>query len=247
MRRGDSTAWRAYHSRFGPPIEAYARRLGIPTIDWPVCVSEVLDDEAIRLTRSAVAPPRNLVAYLSTAVRNRYLRLKRAELCRQRNSEDASEDCRGEWVVTSLCSEYALRSGGLDTQRLSTDSPLRRLAIELRNHLRPEEEIMLAWVSERVPHSEIAQWLGISHSACAKRVWRLCRRLRARAVASRAACSHAEQIEIDRFLRRANRSSGRHRLSTKRRLANDAVAKAAANKRRGATRRNPQWSNGQAR
>jgi DNA-directed RNA polymerase specialized sigma24 family protein len=209
MCRGDALAWATYDARFRPILEAYARRTKIPTGDWPTCVAEVLEDEGLRLSQPGVTRPVSLGAYLIAAVRHRYLRLKRSDLCRQRNQSAASEDCSGEWVVTSLCSEDALRrSAGVHADSI-TSNAIQRLSIDLRRALTAEEEAILVWVGERVPHSEIAKWLGISYDACTKRIWRLCRRLRSETTARRAHYSAAEQRELDRFMRRASPRCGR--------------------------------------
>jgi hypothetical protein len=206
MRTGDAAAWGLYHARFKPILSAYARRSKIPSGDWPVCVAEVLEDEAIRLTTKAAAPV-NLAAYLIAAVRHRYLRLKRAQSCRDRNYHAAADDRAGEWVVSSLCSEDALRaSRGPGGEARSSPPALSRLANELRAGLTVEEESILVWVSERIPHAQIATWLGMSYDACTKRIWRLCRRLRSETSARRASYSRVEQEEIDRFMRRAEGS-----------------------------------------
>lgn len=207
MRRGDPEAWGLYEARFKPLLEKYARRTKIPVWDWPICVVEVLEDEGIRLSHGE-APPVNLGAYLITAVRHRFLRLKRAESCRVRNYGAAAEDRSGEWVVSSLCSEESLRtSRGPDADPKGGSSALRRLATELRAGLTQEEESILVWVSEQVPHAKIAEWLGVSYDACTKRIWRLCKRLRSETTKRRSTYSDAEQSEIDRFMRRASRTA----------------------------------------
>jgi DNA-directed RNA polymerase specialized sigma24 family protein len=204
MSRGDPAAWGAYEARFRPILEAYARRSKIPVWEWPTCVTEVLEDEAFRFSRGTVPPPINLAAYLVTAVHHRYLRLKRTNACRERYYDAAGEDRSGEWVVPSLCSEDLLRtSGGPDVSPGFASGALGRLVAELREGLTPEEESILVWVSERVPHAQIATWLGTSYDACTKRIWRLCRRLRTESKARSATYSGSERLEIERFMRRA--------------------------------------------
>ena len=204
MGDGDPAAWAVYEARFRPTLEAYARRIKIPVWDWPTCVVEVLEDEGLRLCSGEAIRPVNLAAYLIAAVRHRFLRLRRAESCRRKHYDAAAEDCRGEWVVSALCSEEAIRtSRGADIDATLASNTLRRLANELREGLTNEEESILVWVSERVPHSQIAKWVGMSYEACSKRIWRLCRRLRLETSARRATYSIGEQNEIDRFMRRA--------------------------------------------
>ena len=163
MRAGDPVAWGAYEARFKPLLETYARRTRIPVGDWPTCVSEVLEDEGIRLSRSDKRPI-NLSAYLIAAVRHRFLRLKRTEARRAKNYDAAAEDRSGEWVVSTVCSEAALRDsvGPDDADAMAAPTALHRLAAELREGLTVEEESILVWLSEHVPHTQIAEWLGTS-------------------------------------------------------------------------------------
>lgn len=200
MRGGSEAAWAKYDACYRPVLEAYARRARIPAWEWPTCVSEVLADEGLRLTRASVAAPLNLPAYLVSAVRHRYLRLKRDDVCRQRNYAAAVEDWRGESVVTAVCSQDALRRSRGDTETASASETLRRFATELCRDLTDEDRRLLVWVGERVSHVEIARWMGISYDACTKRIWRLCRRLRSEAKAKRELYTAAEQREIDRLL-----------------------------------------------
>lgn len=204
MRAGDPRAYAVFYDRFKPILDAYAQRVNLPSDDWPVCVTEVLEDEALRLSRNETVPPVNLAAYLITAVRHRHWRLKRARSCRDKNYDAAADDRFGERVVSSLCSEDALRaSRGPDGDARSESDALDRLARELRERLTVEEETLLVWAGAGVPHPQIAVWLGVSYDACTKRIWRLCRRLREETRALRAAYSPREQAEIDRFMRRA--------------------------------------------
>jgi hypothetical protein len=207
MRRGEPGAWAAFDDRFRPILEAFARQHNIPDCEWPVCITELLADEALRLSRLATEVPRRLDAYLMRAVRNRYLRTKRATSCRDRNHLAASEHRWGECIVPTTSSEHALRaSAGADALPPGPSLALRRLARELRGGLRDDERAMLDWVSEGIPRRTIAKWLGLEHDACAKRIWRLCQRLRADATARARVYDLSERREIDRFLRRARRA-----------------------------------------
>jgi predicted ArsR family transcriptional regulator len=65
-----------------------------------------------------------------------------------------------------------------------------------------EERLLLAWVSEHVPQSEIARWLGVSHAAARKQLERLRKRL---AITAREYChsiSGREHDELEHFFRR---------------------------------------------
>lgn len=204
MRRGDRVAWGSFAAHFRPLLEAYARKARIPRWEWPVCITEVLDDEALRLSRPDTELPVNLGAYLVRAVHHRYLRLKRSMACRDRNYDAASDEHAGEWVVRTACSEEALRlSAGPEAREVPLSGSLRRLASELRAGLTRQEETILIWVSEGVSHRQIAEWLGTSYDASTKRIWRLCRKLRMRAAERAAEYSVIERREVERFLRRA--------------------------------------------
>jgi hypothetical protein len=208
MRRGEPHAWTAFDDGFRPILEAFARQHNIPEWEWPVCITELLADEALRLSRVTTDVPRRLDAYLMRAVRNRYLRTKRAASCRDRNHLAASELRSGECIIPTTSSEHALRaSAGASVLPAGPSLALQRLARELRAGLRDDERAMLDWVSEGIPRRTIAKWLGLEHDVCAKRIWRLCQRLRADATARSRGYDPSERREIDRFLRRARRAT----------------------------------------
>ena len=210
MRRNDPTAWVAFDARFRPVLEAHAKRANIPRWEWSACITELLADEALRLSQTKVEVPRSLDAYLVRASRNRYLHTKRSMSCRDRNYVAASEHRLGEWVVPSTCSEAARRaSAGPDAPRSEMSNGLRRLAEDLAATLTDEERAILAWIAEGVSRGTIATWLGIGHDACTKRVWRLCHRLRAEAIARSADYSLRDRRDVDRFIARANGGAGR--------------------------------------
>ena len=204
MRSGDVQAVGRFVTRFRPILEAYARKAKIPEVDWPVCVAELLEDEALRLSSSDVEPPVNLAAYLIRAAYHRYMRIIRTTTSRERIHFSASEDHLGVRIVASAHSQDSLRvSAGPDAGTESMSVALKRLAAELGESLTSEESAIMVWVSESVPHGEIARWLGISHQACTKRIWRLCNRLRSLAATRVAQFSRPERLEVERFMRRA--------------------------------------------
>ena len=90
-----------------------------------------------------------------------------------------------------------------DDRERSETTPVLQLAAALRAATTTDEQLLLTWVAERVPHRTIAAWLGVTYDAAAKRVWRLCRRLRAAAVRHVEALAADERREVERFLRRA--------------------------------------------
>jgi hypothetical protein len=212
MRCGDLKSWGAYEARFRPILEAYARRAKIPQLDWPVCLTEVLEDEGIRLTRREAIAPVSLAAHLIAAVHDRYLRLERANSCYERYHGVAGEFCSSGRVVTSRCSENASRDS--DIPPAASTAALTKLLGDLRSGLTPEEEAMLVWLSEGVPHAQIAGWLGLSHDVCTKRIWRLRRRLRLELVSRAATYSSADQSEITRVMRRVSSNADNRRVAS---------------------------------
>lgn len=182
MAAADPWAWLEFDERFRPLLERYATHIEIPAVDWPVCIDEVLADEAVRLTTPGVTRPRRLRAYLIVATRHRFLRLRRAAMVRERNHAAAAWG-DGETVVRGLCSEHALRASGYES---APDGDVYavvavRLADALVRELTDDERAILGWVAECVPHRTIAEWTGASYEATTKRIWRLCQRLRRRA------------------------------------------------------------------
>jgi DNA-directed RNA polymerase specialized sigma24 family protein len=207
LRRNDAGAWSAFHARFRPTLEAYANKTDIPRWEWPACITDVLADESLRLARRDAVVPRSLDAYLTRAVRNKYLYTKRAASCRDRNHLAASAHLAGEWFVPTTCSEDARRaSAGPDGETLEISDGLQRLARDLSERMTAEERVILNWVGEGIPRRTIATWLGIGHEACAKRIWRLCRRLRAEAAERSKSYDARARREVDRLFSRANRS-----------------------------------------
>jgi DNA-directed RNA polymerase specialized sigma24 family protein len=205
MRADDAWAWGEFIARFQGPLESYAGRIGVPQSEWAECIVEVLDDEALRLTSANAATPAHLFAYLARAVRNRYLRIKRARQRRELRYAEASTGDHAEPVVRSVCSEAAIRDGyGADVAPSSALSgALVRLGDLLSASMTADERTLLAWEADRVPHRQIASWLGVSYDAATKRIWRLCRRLRARVPSHVTQFSDIERAELARFFRRA--------------------------------------------
>ena len=77
------------------------------------------------------------------------------------------------------------------------------LSAAIREMTTDEERLLLTWLAERVSHRMIATWLGVSYDAATKRIWRLCRKLRAAAVRHVGALAPEERAEVERFFRRA--------------------------------------------
>jgi DNA-directed RNA polymerase specialized sigma24 family protein len=210
MRDGTPEAWFEFDARFRPLLEHYARRIGIPRWDASVCITEVLDDEALVLVDGSRGVPQHLSAYLVRALRNRFLQLKRSAERRRRHHVSAAKSAaEREGVLIELVSEYARRAG--EPPRIAEESTtgvgaIARFARLLDARLTGTERQMLAWVGESVPHRVIAEWLGITRDAAKKRIARLCRRLRAATDEIREQLAPDERREVDLLLRRAGAS-----------------------------------------
>jgi hypothetical protein len=206
MRHGDELAWGEFIDRFRPLLESFARRTGIPRWDWDACITEVLDDVALKFVARPTALPANLGAYLVRAVHNRRLRLKRAALVRERYYAAASDadSSGGSPGTVALCSEGTMRaSAGPELAApAAVSSAIARLAQILQAELSEEELLLLTWRSAGVPLRQVAAWLGVTYDAAAKRTLRLCYRLRAVARLKVASFPADERREVDRFFRR---------------------------------------------
>jgi DNA-directed RNA polymerase specialized sigma24 family protein len=205
MRARVPAAWAEYDARYRPLLEAYAERMRIPRWERFACISEVLDDVALYLADRAGDPPASLEGYLVRAVRNRYLKIKRAAIRREQHySQAVAFDGDAEHVIRELCSEDALRaSAGPGAESAAHSSyALQQLAALLGAQLSAEEMQMLGWVGAGVPRRQIAEWLGLGYDAARKRIYRVSRRLYAQLPAMLDGMSAAERAEVGRFLRR---------------------------------------------
>lgn len=203
MRDGNEMAWGEFVDRFRPLLERFARRTGIPPSEWDTCIMDVLGDTALKLTARKLALPASLGTYLVRAVRNRHVELQRAAVRRERYYVSASDANTAEHVVVSLCSESTLRaSKGVDGIEIRPSRALTRLAAILRGELSEDDILLLSWRSAGVPYRQIAQWLGITYEAAAKRVTRLSQRLRQIASLRAESFPLEERLELSRFFRR---------------------------------------------
>ena len=207
MRESVTAAWAEFDARYRPLLETYAKRMRIPRWDWSVCITEVLDDEAVRLVQRDGDLPGNIPGYLVRAVRNRYLKLKRAAIRREKHyAAAAGFESHTEQVVRGLCSEDALRASagpaGDASMNASASHALRRLAELLGEDLSKDEKQMLGWVGEGVPRRQIAEWLGSGYDVVRKRIYRLSQRMHQLTPAVLDRMNAEERAEAKRFLRR---------------------------------------------
>jgi DNA-directed RNA polymerase specialized sigma24 family protein len=203
MHGGDELALGEFVDRFRPLLEHFARRTGIPQWEWGTCITEVLDDVALKVATGRIKLPTSLGGYLVRAVRYRHVELRRSTARRDRHYLSASDVDAAERVVVSLCSENTLRaSQGPARSDAVGSAALARLAMILRAELSEDEVLLLAWRSAGVPHRQVAAWLGITYAAAAKRIARLSQRLRAIAWLRADSFPAEERVEIARFFRR---------------------------------------------
>ena len=212
MRASVPEAWTEFDARFRPLLERYAARIGIPRWEWSCCITEVLDDEALRLIERSREVPQQMASYLIRAVRNRHLALKRAALRRDnRYARAVAAEESSEGSVGPLVSEHTRRACEPPRVAEELQSPqtgAARLGQLLSARLSDDERQMLAWVAEGVPQRVIAEWLGINREAAKKRIARLCRRLQGAAEALTAELPPEARREIDRLLHRAGDERG---------------------------------------
>jgi DNA-binding CsgD family transcriptional regulator len=214
MRASVPEAWAEFDARFRPLLERYASRVGIPRWEWSVCITEVLDDEAMRLVERVREMPEHLSAYLVGAVRNRHLHVKRATLRRDRRYASAAASASTtEGVLDLLVSEHSRRASDpsrVSEEVASTATAVTRFAELLSARLSIDERQMLAWVAEGVPQRVIAEWLGINREAAKKRIARLCRRMRGVGAELSQQLPAEARREIDRMMQRTTARSDSH-------------------------------------
>jgi hypothetical protein len=172
--------------------------------------------------------PAQLPAYLAKALRHRYLNEKRSSARRaaaysaaamdsdhsrarsQAHAEPASPNGKTggasvrERLIEHVCSEGALRDSlGPTVHQKPTSRAVEGLAAFIRMHLTDEEQQILAWEERRMPHRQIAEWLGVSYDAATKRIWRLKRRSQTLAAHYAQVLPPEDRREMERLFRRA--------------------------------------------
>jgi hypothetical protein len=90
----------------------------------------------------------------------------------------------------------------LDAAAPSMSPALERLAQALVQPLTDDERQLIGWESNMIPHRTIAAWLGLSHAAATKRIWRLRARLREVALRYSETLAPAERREVERVINR---------------------------------------------
>lgn len=200
MQAGEFAAWAEFEARFRPLLEHVARRMRIPSADWPECVGEVIEDEAVKLSAEHATAPESVAAWLVAAMRRRYLMLQRTAGRRDRRYvAAASETAGGGSVVASACSMSMLRVSEPPLDQ--TDSmPMERLGRLLAAELSESDRLLLMWCAEGVPRRLIAEWTGTTYEAARKRIQRLSMRMRELACQQAAMFSLPERRALERAL-----------------------------------------------
>jgi DNA-directed RNA polymerase specialized sigma24 family protein len=202
MRDGSADAWQEYMTRFGPLLEHYGRRMRMPPTEWTVSVATVLEDAAIRWIEGGSALPASMAGYLLRAANLHRMTLERDERRRTRRYERAGPSFHREGVLVSLCSEAAVRDSepSSDAQSASTEA-ITHLSEVLRAGLSEDEELILAWLGDGLPHREIAELLGMGYEATRKRIQRLCAKVRGRLPCALQQLSANDRVHAERLLR----------------------------------------------
>jgi len=206
MRADISAAFEEFVARYRPLLLARCRRFELPQWEREDCVADTLESMMLRLVRPDVRAPREMAAYLTRALHNRLVDITRLRAARVAEAECATDwDHPGtEGAVTALVSQHAIRSSRETSAGMAGGlSPaLERLARALLDPLTDEERQLIGWESNMIPHRTIAAWLGLSHAATTKRVWRLRARLREMALRHAGSLPSAERNEIERIINR---------------------------------------------
>lgn len=203
MRADDEVAWHEFVARARAVLTAVMLNdsLGDDT------VGDLVTQVGLHLARPDAPIPTRLAAYLvRAAVRARRQRARNASRRHAWHVRAVREDVSlalpdGYDVAGSLFSEYARRAAGVRDERPASDPVVRALVARLVADVTPVDVQILTWNAEGVPHRQIAEWVGLSYAAVAKRVQRLLHRLAKRGDALLADATPADRAALARVLR----------------------------------------------
>ncbi|HEU5184907.1 MAG TPA: hypothetical protein VFU01_10090 [Gemmatimonadaceae bacterium] len=206
VRAGDYFALVEFVARHRGLLMSHAERFGLAVEDAQAVATEVLHDVAIELIEHPALLPRSMDGYVVRCFRNRVLNSVR-DAARRGDPDPGTADSDADGVpnagANSACSQAMRRSAaGPEWEPAALSPVLERLAVILDESLSEAERHLLAWVSEYVPQSEIAAWLGVTHAAARKQLERLRRRLAAAARVHAESLPPQERVELLRFFRR---------------------------------------------
>lgn len=196
MRADISAAFDEFVARYQPLLLARSRRFDLPQWEREDCVADVLESMMLRLLKPETRAPKEMAAYLVRVLHNRLVDVSRTRGGREAARHGVADS--GDVGVERLVA--APDTPDLTVPELSP--ALQRLAQALVGPLTDEERQLIGWESNMIPHRTIAAWLGVSHAAATKRIWRLRARLREVALRYSASLAPAEQREIMRVINR---------------------------------------------
>jgi DNA-directed RNA polymerase specialized sigma24 family protein len=183
MRGEERRALVEFYRRFRPVLLVAVARLGGAVPDGDALVEDVLTDAAVHFIGTLTPVPQSVAGYLVRGLRNRVLndvrsRGRLAQLVRE--AADPVPDA--ESIVAGCSSEYARRASagpGRDEGEGALSPMVARVAAVIDAAMTDEERVVATWLAHGVTQRQIAEWLGITEAAAAKRVSRLRARLRA--------------------------------------------------------------------
>ena len=206
LRVHDEAAYREFFLRHRALLLELARRGRVRPDLRDEVAGDFLERIAMKLARATSVVPDHLAAYVAAAFSRHLIDRARARRTRSAAVREAmTERESGEWVVTSLASEDALRASAGTSGREEDELPpaLQALLRYVESETSEEERRLLWWLAERVPQRQIAEWTGSSHGAARLRVMRLRGRLRQRIIAYAAGQPAEERAVVLRVLGRA--------------------------------------------
>lgn len=208
MRTLDPAALEEFVARFEDLVTLRAKKHRVPLAERRAWVADLLYDVAGTLSRQARGTvPEHLAGYLIGACRRKALAMARDRLVREQIEDALAREGGGaaEHAVLSVCSEHSVRSTyGADVEPAPLPPVLERLVSMFDEGISDDERQLLAWIGQRIPYSEIAQWLGDTRTAVAKRVSRLRGRLIESALRFGTTLEREDRRELLRFLRRSD-------------------------------------------
>jgi RNA polymerase sigma factor (sigma-70 family) len=192
LRARDERAAAELFARFAPLLADEARRRRVDAGSRHEVVMDTITQAALVLMRSGTPVPGSLAGYLVTSLRRRVLNIARDAQSRLR---------RMETLATSVAVGTVAHPSVDDADPVAALPPaIADLARALDQHLRDDERQLLAWLGDRVPQREIAEWVGSSYGAVRVRVLRLRERLREVARRYAATLPPDERVLLERYL-----------------------------------------------
>ncbi len=203
MRCGDRGALAEFYRRFRPVLVVAVRRFtwggtddAPGAIDGEAVVEDVLTDAAIRFVTTTAAVPGSVAGYLVRMLRNRVLNAVRA---RDREARRVDEGMgRSEYAERTSAGPESADAGLMLSS--SAAPAVVRLAAALDAAMTDDDRLVATWLGNGVSQLDIAEWLGVSHSALCKRVSRLRARLRLVANRHLAGASAEDRQVLDAVL-----------------------------------------------